>query len=307
MKARPRWVEQLAALGRRGRGRPSMRPFASTGTADSMLGSTGWERGRRAAARLAAWGAVCGAVAGLAAFAPAAWMAGALAGASGERLLLSDARGTVWDGSAVVVLTGGPGSRDAMALPGRLDWTLGLQGAALAVQLRQACCLNGTVAVLIRPGVGRVAVTLPARPEGIGQWPAAWLTGLGTPWNTLQPGGQLRLSSPGAMLELVQGRWRLEGGLAIELSSLSSRISTVDVLGSYRLQIKGQAAGEDTATLQLSTIDGVLRLSGQGQWAGPKLRFRGEAAAAEGAGPALNNLLNIIGRRDGARSVISIG
>lgn len=307
MRAHPRWIEKLAALRRRGLGRRSVRAFASTGTADAMLGSAGWERGRRAAARLAVWGAACGAVAGLAAFAPAAWLADALTGASGERVLLSDARGTVWDGSAVVVLTGGPGSRDAMALPGRLDWTLGLQGTALAVQLRQACCLNGTVAVLIRPGIGRVVVALPARAEGIGQWPASWLGGLGTPWNTLQPSGQLRLSSPGASLELVQGRWRLEGSLAIELSSLSSRISTLDVLGSYRLQIKGQAAGEDSATLQLSTIDGALRLSGQGQWAGPRLRFQGEATGAEGAGPALNNLLNIIGRRDGARSVISIG
>ena len=32
-----------------------------------------------------------------------------------------------------------------------------------------------------------------------------------------------------------------------------------------------------------------------------------EAVAAEGAESALNNLLNIIGRRQGARSVISIG
>jgi general secretion pathway protein N len=37
------------------------------------------------------------------------------------------------------------------------------------------------------------------------------------------------------------------------------------------------------------------------------VRFRGEAVAAPGDEPALNNLLNIIGRRNGARSVISIG
>jgi general secretion pathway protein N len=37
------------------------------------------------------------------------------------------------------------------------------------------------------------------------------------------------------------------------------------------------------------------------------LRFRGEATAAEGDEGALDNLLNIIGRRQGARSVISIG
>jgi general secretion pathway protein N len=39
----------------------------------------------------------------------------------------------------------------------------------------------------------------------------------------------------------------------------------------------------------------------------PKFRFSGQASAAAGAEAALNNLLNIIGRRQGARSVISIG
>jgi general secretion pathway protein N len=37
------------------------------------------------------------------------------------------------------------------------------------------------------------------------------------------------------------------------------------------------------------------------------LKFTGEARAAPGFEPALNNLLNIIGRRNGAASVISIG
>jgi general secretion pathway protein N len=37
------------------------------------------------------------------------------------------------------------------------------------------------------------------------------------------------------------------------------------------------------------------------------MRFRGEARASAGAEQALANLLNIIGRRDGARSLISVG
>jgi general secretion pathway protein N len=59
--------------------------------------------------------------------------------------------------------------------------------------------------------------------------------------------------------------------------------------------------------LNLETLEGALRLQGSGQWAGPRVRFRGEASAAEGQEAALNNLLNIIGRRQGATSVISIG
>jgi len=223
-------------------------------------------------------------------------------------VMLADARGTVWNGSAAVVLTGGPGSRDASALPGRIDWTLGFKGLGLEMRAQHACCLFGPTAIQIQPGLGRLDIMLPAAPAGIGQWPAAWLTGLGTPWNTLQLGGSMRLSTPGnTRIEYVQGRWRLDGQVALDLSNVSSRISTLDELGSYRVTIGGSSATGNAATLNVMTTGGALQVSGQGQWTGPTLRFRGEAAAADGSEAALNNLLNIIGRRQGARSVISIG
>jgi general secretion pathway protein N len=50
-----------------------------------------------------------------------------------------------------------------------------------------------------------------------------------------------------------------------------------------------------------------LQLGGSGQWAAGRLRFKGQASAEPGSEPALNNLLNIIGRRQGALSLISIG
>ena len=62
-------------------------------------------------------GGAAGALVAVAAFAPAAWLAAGVASATEQRLLLADARGTVWAGSAVAVLTGGEGSRDASALP----------------------------------------------------------------------------------------------------------------------------------------------------------------------------------------------
>jgi general secretion pathway protein N len=172
---------------------------------------------------------------------------------------------------------------------------------------RQACCIFGATRVQIKPGLGRLTVTIPPAPNGIGQWPAAWLSGLGTPFNTLQLGGTMRLATPGARIEYVQGRWRLDGQATLDLAGVSSRISTLDELGSYRIVLSGNAASGDTASMQVSTTSGALQLSGSGQWAGPTLRFRGEAVAAEGSESALNNLLNIIGRRQGARSVISIG
>jgi general secretion pathway protein N len=292
-------------------------------------------------------GTLFGALVASVVFAPAAWLAAALQSASGERLLLADARGSVWRGSAVLVLTGGPGSRDASALPGRLHWTLGVAPGAAGLELRarQACCLNGQALLRLQPGWGRLRVHVlsgeagagasvagPAAPALIGQWPAAWLVGLGTPWNTLQPSGQLRLRSPGLGFELVQGSLRISGRAELDLDDIASRISTLEVLGSYRLNLQGdrlpaneaneaneaaeasdaaeavaQAVDTPGATLSLSTRSGALQLSGNGRWAAGRLRFRGEARAAPGAEAVLSNLLNIIGRRQGAAAVISIG
>lgn len=275
--------------------------------ADTVQAGEIWEKRRRSAARWGLWGGVLGALVAIVWMAPAAWLGVALASATGGRLLLAEARGTVWNGNAVLVMTGGAGSRDATALPGRFEWKLRLQGAALAVTAQHACCLAGPTTFRIEPGLGRHALVLPSAPGGIGQWPAAVLSGLGTPWNTLQLGGSVRLASPGARIEFLQGRWRMDGQLTLDLAGISSRISTLDELGSYRIMIMGQASGSDAATLQLSTLGGSLQVNGQGQWVGSKLRFQGEASAAQGAESALNNLLNIIGRRQGARSVISIG
>lgn len=266
------------------------------------------------AVRWAVGGAAIGALWALVACAPAGWVAGALARATGDRVLLADARGTVWRGSAVMVLTGGAGSRDASALPGRIEWTLALDGAALALRARHACCINGELALRLVPGLSRLRVELPPRADtaqAIGQWPAAWLAGLGTPWNTLQPTGALLLKSRGLAVEQVQGRWLFDGSAELDIDSLASRVSTLSELGSYRLTLTGDAGRADAAQVRLTTRSGALQLSGSGSLLGAgsaaSLRFQGQASAAPGSQDVLANLLNIIGRRQGAVSVISIG
>jgi general secretion pathway protein N len=248
-------------------------------------------------------GGLLGGLAALIAFAPAAWLAAAVAAASGDRLQLADTRGSVWRGSAVPVLSGGPGSRDASALPGRLHWALGVDGWALALRARHECCINGELLLRVEPGLGGVKITLPAATGAVGQWPASWLAGLGTPFNTLQLGGWLSLTSGGLVLSSAQGRWQLGGSAALAMNGISSRVSTLDTLGSYTLALSGGV----TAGVTLSTQSGPLQLSGTGQWTAAGLRFRGEARAEAGSEAALNNLVNIIGRRQGTLAVISIG
>jgi len=252
-------------------------------------------------------GALIGTLVALIAFAPASWLARGLASATQEQLLLTDTRGTVWQGSGVLVLSGGAGSRDFSALPGRLEWSLGLRQLGLILKLRQACCINGEMQLLLQPGFGRLAISVPAQGDWQARWPAAWLSGLGTPWNTLQLSGSVRLTTRELRLDWVQGRWRQSGAIQLDFINLASRVATLAPLGSYRLNISGDPAS-GASQLQLSTMEGALLLNGSGTLGGAaKARFLGEASAAPGREAALNNLLNIIGRRNGARSVISIG
>jgi general secretion pathway protein N len=280
---------------------------AATGWGESTFAEISWDKSRNAGMRWGLVGIVVGALVALLAFAPAAWLVDAVASATRQRVLLADARGTVWSGSAVAVLTGGEGSRDASSLPGRLSWTLHLRGLGLELQLQHACCLNGTVALQVRPGFGRVEYTLVPGSGWVGQWPTALLGGLGTPWNTMQLGGTVRLVSPGLRIESVQGRVVVDGKADFEVLGVSSRLSTLDSLGSYRMTISGDAANPGISNLLLSTQDGALKLNGAGTVGPTGVRFRGEARAGALDEAGLSNLLNIIGRRDGARSVISIG
>jgi len=262
--------------------------------------------------RWAAAGALAGALLGLLAWAPAAWLAAALASATQGRLLLAQPEGTLWRGSGVLVLAGPAGSHDATVLPDRLGWALRWRAGALELALDQPCCLAPGLRLRLSAGWARQTLALLPGAEGrIGQWPAAALAGLGTPWNTLQLGGTLRLSAAAAAdapvwtLTRAAGRTAVAGRLQLELLGLSSRLATIAPLGSYSLTLNS-AAGAAPA-LTLVTLEGALRLSGSGSLAEGRLRFAGQAAAAPGSEAALNNLLNIIGRRQGAAAMISIG
>ncbi len=298
----------------RGRRPASPTPYTASRWGESTYAEAAWGRARAGGVRWGWAGAIVGALIAGVCCAPASWLASGVSAATQQRLVLADARGSIWSGSAVLVLTGGQGSRDAAALPGRLAWTTRPRGLALEAVLSQACCLHGDVSVLWTPAFGGYTVTLKPPGDWVGRWPTAWLAGLGTPWNTLRLGGTARLLSPGLAIESVQRRWRLTGGLDVELMHASSRLSTLDTLGSYRLSVQGEPlnaprdnTSAGTAQITLSTLEGALLLSGNGSWGLAGLRFQGEANAVDPDDAALGNLLNIIGRRDGARSVISIG
>lgn len=249
--------------------------------------------------------ALAGALAGLALatvlFAPARWLAALVQQASGERVMLLAPQGSLWNGSAQLVLSGGSGSRSAIALPGQLAWRIRPAWSGASLQLSAECCTRQPLELRAMPaGWGGLRLALS---DGQSQWPASLLAGLGTPWNTVQAQGQLSAFTQGFSLEWRQGRLNLAGRLQIEALQISSRLSTLQPMGSYRFTLQGGA----TTTLALNTLDGSLQLSGQGQWVGQRLRFNGTASAAPESVEALSNLLNIIGRRNGARAIIKVG
>jgi len=251
--------------------------------------------------RWAALGLLAGLLLALVVFAPARWLAALVRQASGEQLLLLAPRGSVWRGSAQLALSGGAGSKDAIALPGLLVWRIRPAPGGLSMQFSAECCTPLPLRLFAAPTGWRGVRLVLA--DGQSNWPAGLLAGLGTPWNTVRAQGRLVASTQGFTAEWIERRLRLAGRLQLDALELSSRLSTLRPMGSYRLTLDG---GTPT-TLRLETLAGGLQLSGQGQWVGERLRFVGVASASPESVEALSNLLNIIGRRSGATAIIKVG
>ncbi len=251
--------------------------------------------------RWAIAGVLLGTVIATTVFAPARWLAAMLSRASGQHLQLVGAQGSIWAGSSQLVLTGGQGSVNPVALPGQVSWQIRPAWAGLTIQIKSDCCTAQPLQ-LHATAVGWKGARLVLQ-DSQSQWPASLLVGLGTPWNTVQAQGQLSASTQGFAVEFGPTGLTLTGQVQLDALNISSRLSTLSPMGSYRFTLQGGPA----PSLALTTLEGSLQLSGQGQWVGQRLRFSGVASAAPERVEALSNLLNILGRRDGARSIISVG
>ena len=252
----------------------------------------------------AAIGALLGLVLATVIFAPARWLAAGVNQATGGQIMLTDARGTVWTGSARLTLSGGAASQGSMALPGRVDWRMrpsaSGRGAAVIANVNASCCMTQALQVQTSPRWGGAVLQVANHTSN---WPAGLLAGLGTPWNTIQAQGLLALSTQGLSVEWVGGRVVMRGSVQLDALDMASRLSTLKPMGSYRLTLNGGTVNK----LQLETLQGSLQLTGSGQWVGGRLRFDGVASSTPERQDALSNLLNIIGRRSGARAIIKVG
>ena len=248
--------------------------------------------------------------------APAHWLTRAIEQVSGERVLLPDAQGSVWNGSAQWVLNEGPLNTavsanlarpsNTTALPTRVTWQLGPRldlanlRLSFSATLASACCTPQPVHVDVSPLWHGVHVQVSNHTS---RWPASWLVGLGAPWNTIQPEGRMQLQTTQLQWTHQAGKAQLQGLAELQMQQLSTRLSTLRPLGTYRVRVQGG----DAMAITLDTLEGSLLLQGTGELQNGRVRFSGEATAAPDAEAALSNLLNILGQRQGAKSILKMG
>ena len=129
--------------------------------------------GARAPWSWALAGALLGLLLTLVVLAPARWLAAGVTRASNGMVQLAEPDGRVWRGSARLVLRGGAGSRDAIALPGRVHWRLWPGLAGVRAELRADCCTaeHRWACAPARAGAAR---TWPSRTRAATGRPACW-------------------------------------------------------------------------------------------------------------------------------------
>lgn len=223
---------------------------------------------------------------------PAAWITPQFAKATQGHVNLVEPSGSLWHGSATLVLAAGKDAGAGTLLPGRVRWDTAfwpLLTGRLHMRMQQTPAMAQSIDIDAAPR----GTTITAGDIAV---PAALLAGLGAPFNTLDLQGTVQLSwTPWRLLGA-----RAYGQLTVTLTDMSSRVSPVKPLGSYRVTLQSQG---DTSTIDLSTLGGSLLLNGHGTMSANSTSFHGQASATPQASDNLAGLLNLLGRPTGDGTV----
>ena len=219
--------------------------------------------------------------------APAAWVGDWLEARSKIRLI--DARGTVWQGSALLGMSDG---RAITLVPGRIDWRI----VALAPDRVSAEVSHPWLTTPLRLSLGGDGLEVT---KGSSRLPAGVLASAGAPFNTLKPGGTLEISWNDAKLRGAA----FTGEITIDWKEAKSALSTIAPLGSYRLRVRGSG---EPPILELQTLSGPLQMQGSGRIEGTRVRFNGTATVEAGMRSSLDGLLGLLGMRSGDKVLLAI-
>lgn len=220
---------------------------------------------------------------------PAAWLGQAVEKQTGGRLTLGDPQGTLWSGSAFLGGAPGPSGAVTPLLPGRFEWKLSPMVLLGRVNMEVA-----NPEALVQPVTITGSWSEWQVSAGALKLPAEALAGLGAPLNTIAPSGVMQLSWTSLDLARQANTVVVTGRTTLEMQDMSSRLSPIRPLGSYRLAMDWRGAN---AELLLSTVSGALVLEGTGALENGRLRFSGQASAGQGYEDTMGNLLNLLGQR----------
>ena len=237
---------------------------------------------------------------------PVSWIGGSLASQTACRVMLQQPVGTIWQGSAALAFsepnaTEG-GCRDPLSVTERFHWATSCKLTSLSCStevqfaaLEQAQRIDWT---LSKTQLAANSIKLPAN----------ILEGLGNPWSTLRPRGELGarwtdINLANSMADFAGfgvGNAPSSGVIRIIISNLTSPISPVKPLGGYEISANIADTGMNWT---LSTTSGPLLLKGQGEFSskgGNKgMHFSGEANASPESQESLIGLLSLLGKREG--------
>jgi len=224
--------------------------------------------------------------AALVALAPASLVDGRLERASGGRLRLVEAQGSLWAGSGwIEVREAGGGAGIAK----RLAWRL-LPESVLRGRLVVGIQLDGSdkafpVAVsLSRIEIADAGVDLPAAALGLGMPKLA-------PFRLT---GEVRVDIPRMSLE----RGRADGDATLRWRAAGSALTPIAPLGDYEVHFKAVGAAVHA---ELRTLSGPLQLEGKGSWAnGNSPSFLATARVAPQHREQLSPLFRLIAIERGA-------
>lgn len=259
---------------------------------------------------------------------PARWLDHLLARQTDGALRLADAEGTLWSGSGQLQLhmhrlmtLGDEGlesadsplpqkARRIQVLPGRLSWSVSLGRGVVAGQPIGW----GLKLAVSHPSLSGELLNQPIQLSIGGQFalPAGQLS-LG-PMSLEGAGGPLALFrpdfTPAVRWSPIQGSSQGLGApvaLQVDLTDLSSSLSPVRPLGTYRLDLDLPAAGSGVVTRWrlASRPDAVLVLGGQGQFSN---RIQGQLElACSRQCEFVEGLMAAIGKKNGETYVANLG
>jgi general secretion pathway protein N len=189
--------------------------------------------------------------AALIAFAPATLVDARLERASGGRLRLAEAQGSLWSGAGWIEI------RDAHGRAGvakRLAWRV-LPGSLLRarlvaeVELDQAARPFPVTISLSRIEIADAGISVPAAVLGLGMPRIA----------PLRLTGDVLVDIP----RLSVGRGRMDGDATLKWRAAGSALAPISPLGDYEVRFKAVGPAVHAA---LRTLEGPLQLDGKGTW-----------------------------------------